>query len=58
MSIAVMPVQSPMRAIISMRQNTGLPVILAEGARAVGVVGNAEIYVAHTSKAVVRAGAA
>ena len=58
MSIAVMPVQSPMRAIITMRQQTGLPVILAEGARAVGVVGDAEIYAALTRKAVVRAGAA
>ena len=58
MSMAVMPVQSPMRAIITMRQNTGLPVLLAEGARAVGVVGDAEIYAALTRKAVVRAGAA
>lgn len=56
-SLAVMPLQSPMRAIITMRQKTGLPVILAEGAKAVGVVGDAEIYAALTRKAVVRAAA-
>ena len=45
-SMAVMPVHSTMRAIIEMRRSSGLPVLLANGAKAVGVVSDAEIYAA------------
>jgi glycine betaine/proline transport system ATP-binding protein len=42
--LAVMPAGTPMRAIIEARQTTGLPVLLAEGSKVIGVVGDEEIY--------------
>jgi glycine betaine/proline transport system ATP-binding protein len=42
--LAVMPAGTPMRAIIEARQTTGLPVLLAEGSKIIGVVGDEEIY--------------
>ncbi|HKQ95984.1 MAG TPA: choline ABC transporter ATP-binding protein [Aestuariivirgaceae bacterium] len=45
-SIAVMPAHSTMRSIIEMRRSSGLPVLLANGSKAVGVVGDDEIYAA------------
>ena len=45
-SIAVMPANSTMRSIIEMRRSSGLPVLLANGSKAVGVVGDDEIYAA------------
>jgi hypothetical protein len=44
MSLAVMPASTSMRAIIEARQTTGLPVLLAEGSKVIGVVGDEEIY--------------
>jgi hypothetical protein len=35
-----------MRSIIEMRRSSGLPVLLANGSKAVGVVGDDEIYAA------------
>jgi glycine betaine/proline transport system ATP-binding protein len=44
LNLAVMPAGTPMRSIIETRQTTGLPVLLAEGSRVIGVVGDEEIY--------------
>jgi glycine betaine/proline transport system ATP-binding protein len=44
LNLAVMPAGTPMRAIIEARQTTGLPVLLAEGSKIIGVVGDEEIY--------------
>ena len=44
LSLAVMPTSTSMRSIIEARQTTGLPVLLAEGSKIVGVVGDEEIY--------------
>jgi glycine betaine/proline transport system ATP-binding protein len=44
LSLAVMPAATPMRAIIEARQATGLPVLLAEGSKVIGVVSDEEIY--------------
>lgn len=52
--LAVLPVASPMRKIIETRQKTGLPVLLADGKKTVGLVGDDEIYAAFTRKAKVR----
>jgi glycine betaine/proline transport system ATP-binding protein len=43
-SLAVMPVATSMRLIIEARRKTGLPVLLSEGERLVGIVGDDEIY--------------
>jgi glycine betaine/proline transport system ATP-binding protein len=43
-SLAVMPVATSMRLIIEARRQTGLPVLLTEGERLVGIVGDNEIY--------------
>jgi hypothetical protein len=39
-----MPATAPMRQIIEARQATGLPVLLADGSKVIGVVGDEEIY--------------
>jgi glycine betaine/proline transport system ATP-binding protein len=44
LSVAVMPAATSMRSIIEARQTTGLPVLLAEGSKVIGVVGDEEIY--------------
>src|SRR5829696_5971709 len=44
LSLAVMPATAPMRRIIEARQATGLPVLLADGSKVIGVVGDEEIY--------------
>jgi glycine betaine/proline transport system ATP-binding protein len=43
-SLAVMPVAASMRLIIEARRHTGLPVLLTDDERLVGVVGDNEIY--------------
>jgi glycine betaine/proline transport system ATP-binding protein len=42
--IAALPVSAPMRAVIEARRQTGLPVMLVDGERVVGVVRDEEIY--------------
>jgi glycine betaine/proline transport system ATP-binding protein len=44
LSLAVMPANAPMRRIIEARQATGLPVLLADGSKVIGIVGDEEIY--------------
>jgi glycine betaine/proline transport system ATP-binding protein len=44
LSLAVMPATAPMRRIIEARQATGLPVLLADGSKVIGIVGDEEIY--------------
>ncbi len=43
-ALAVLPPSTPMRVIIEARRQTGLPVILADGGKVVGLVGDEEIY--------------
>jgi glycine betaine/proline transport system ATP-binding protein len=42
--IAALPVSAPMRTVIEARRQTGLPVLLVDGGRMVGVVRDEEIY--------------
>ncbi len=42
--IAALPASAPMRAVIEARRQTGLPVVLVDGGRVVGVVRDEEIY--------------
>ena len=42
--VAALPASAPMRAVIEARRQTGLPVVLVDGGRVLGVVGDEEIY--------------